>query len=309
MFAKKSLIFGTLLGILTAGSTACAQGEGDKFVRDSLDRLLMQRTIECDIRIETVVDGKGYAAWGHYAEQVLPQATSGTFLRSQYRLEINFPMNSPVNTPAGNDLAPNQMTLVCRVSADGGTRQIEQYTFIEGTKLFRTIDLNRLEDRLKTAQREVFFSQVSEVRNLGGLTGKMRQISRFYEFALPAQEDLQEEETIPALKLIGTLRRVYHKELLTQFGGLDKQGRYPSDFPSDIELWLGRHNDFPYKIRYLRRTSEKSEQKTLLLQESYYNVVLNGPPIPDSKFSELTVSDDVVRKTDETDTFIRALGL
>jgi hypothetical protein len=267
--------------------------------------LLAMRSLECDLRIESIVSGKEYTARGHYAEQALPQVLPNSFLRSLYRLEIYFSMNSPMTRGA----EPNRMTLVCCASEDGRTYQIEQYTSVEGEQSFTTIDLKTLEDRLKATNREIFFSQVSEVRNLGGLAGTMRQIQRFYEFSPPRQEELHDEETVPALKLTGTLRSVHRKALLTQFGGLDKKGQYPPDFPSDVELWLGRHNDFPYKVRYLRRTSEKSEQKALLFQESFYKVVLNGPAIPASRFDPLKVPDGVFNKQDETENFIKTLGL
>jgi hypothetical protein len=112
--------------------------------------------------------------------------------------------------------------------------------------------------------------------------------------------------------LTGTLQNRHGQNLLERFGGLDKKGHYPADFPSDIEIWLGRHNDFPYKIRYLRRTSEKSEQKDLLFQQSFYKVVLNDTPFlpfTDLKFAPLKFSEDVFSVQDETEQFIKALGL
>ena len=299
------IIFGTLLGILSAGGIVCAQGAGDKHVQDSLKMLLAMQTVECDIRIEIFVDGneKGYVARGHYAEQVLPRATPNTFLRSMYRLELNF------WNPMTSDAEPNRLTLVCLAYEDGDRHRIEWRTSIEGETETKMIDLKKLEDRLKQTKNEVFFSQVSEVRNLGGLAGMMRQISRFYEFSSPTQENLQDEETIPAWKLTGTLKNIHHQDLLKRFGGLNKKGQYPADFPSDVEIWLGRHNEFPYKIRYLRRTSEKSEQKKVLFQESFYKVMPNGPPIPAAKFAPLTVSEDVFSMPDDTDNFIKKLGL
>jgi hypothetical protein len=292
--------------MLFAG-VADAQSEGDKYVLESLKRLLAVQTVECEIRIETIVNGKEYAIWGNYAEQALPQSTPNTFLRSVYRLEISFPMNP--NEP--HISKPNRMTLVCYTSEDGKQHQIDRYTSIEGLESGSTINLKKLEERLKAANKEVYFSQVSEVRNLGGLAGKMRQISRFYEFSHLMQENLQDEETVPTVKLTGALRSIHRKELLTQFGGLDKKGQYPADFPSDIELWIGRHNDFPYKIRYLRRTSEKSEQKELLYQESFYKVGLNSTPIPlsDSRFSPLVFPEGIFSVQDDTENFMKALGL
>jgi len=309
MYINNPLIFGILLGILTAGNIAYAQSAGDKHVLDSLNMLLTARTIECNIRIETYVDGKEYTAKGQYVEQVLPNVTPRSFFRSVYRLEITY---FSMNAPMASDAELNQMTVVCHISEDGTRHQIDRYTSIEGVKSGTTVDLKKLEERIKAANQEIVFSQVSAVRNLGGLAGKMRQISRFYEFAPPTQENLRDEETIPAWKLTGTLQNRHRQELLPKFGGLNKQGHYPPGFPSDIEIWIGRHNDFPYKIRYLRRTSEKSEQKELLFQESFYKVALNETsfqPYTDLKFAPLKFSADVFSVTDDTDDLIKSLGL
>ena len=302
---KKFPYYVLLLVILSTGGNVVAQGDGDRYVQASLKRLLSWRTIECDLRMETMVSGKEYAARGHYNEQALLQASPDSFFRSQYRLEILFSMNPPTTA----DSEPNRLTLVCYASEDGEVHQIDRCTIIEGEKEFSIIDLKRLEQRLKETNREVFFQHVSEVRNLGGLAGMMRQIHRFYEFSKLEQEELHDEEKVSALKLTGTLRSIPRKELLTRFGGLGKKGEYPSGFPSDIELWLGRHNDFPYKVRYLRRSSEKSESTELLFQESFYRVVLNGPPIPNSRFAPLTIPEGIFREKDDTDNFIKALGL
>ena len=269
----------------------------------SLNTLLAVNTVECEIRIVTLVEGNEYTARGNYEEQALPRPAPGQpmpFQRSMFRLEVRF---SPV---AGN-AEPNRMTLVNCPATDREGSQVKRYTHVEGEKSFRVIDLSRLEERLRATNMELLFTQVSEVRNLGGLAGMMRQIDRFYEFSSPTQEILQEEETIPVWKLTGRLRSVRHRELLQQFGGLDKRGNYPADFPSDIELSLGRHDDFPYKIRYLRRPSEQSEQKVLLFQETFFNVVLNGTPIDSARFV-LHPPDDVIG-VDDTDRFIKELGL
>jgi len=308
MSKKNSCVLGTLLVTLAVCGVALAQGEGDRYVLDSLKMLQTVNTIECDLRIETFVDGREYTSRGRYEEQALSRTPPGQpppFLRSMHRLEIYFSMNSSLASNA----EPNRMTLVCRPGTDGEKSLAERYTIIEGDKSFSTIDLARLEQRIRTTNLEIPFTQVSEVRNLGGLLGMVRQISRFYECSLPTQENLQDEETIPALKLTGQLRSTHYENLLTQFGGLDKRGRSPADFPSDIEIWIGRHNDFPYKIRYLRRIAENSERKELLFQETFFNVVLNGTPIPASRFAPLALPEGVFSVQDDTDNFIGALGL
>lgn len=307
MFPKIPLRYGTLLIILATCGTVFSQGEGDKHIEDSLNILLTASTVECDIRIETFVGGKKYAAVGRYEEQALPRPArrqSSAFLRSMYRQEIYFPMS----THAASNAERNRMTLVCRPGTNGGNALLEQYTHIEGVKVFRTVDLTRLEQRIRSANKEAVFAQVSEVRNLGGLSGMMRQINRFYEFSAPVQVSLPDGE-ISALKLVGQLRRIYHDDLLARFGGLDSRERYPGTFPSNIEIWLGRHDNFPYRIRYLRRLSAESNQQTLLFHEEFFNVIINGAPIPDARFAPLTIPDDVFSVQDDTDRVIGELGL
>ena len=307
MSPKSPFVCGTFLVILVVCGTALSQGEGDKCTQDSLNILLAANTVECDIRIETFVKGKKYAAVGRYEEQALPRPAQGQptqFLRSMYRQEIHFPMSSPT----ANNAERNRMTLVCRPGTDGGNALVEQYTHIEGVKVFRKVDLTRLEQQIRSAKREAVFTQVSEVRNLGGISGMMRQINRFYEFSAPVQESLQ-DGGIPALKLTGQLRSIHHDDLLERFGGLGPKGHYPVDFPSDIEIWLGQHNVFPYKIRYLRRYSTQSDQKTLLFQEEFSNVIINGTPISATRFAPLTMPDDVFSVQDDTNRVIGELGL
>ena len=291
--------------IMTVGSAVFAQGDGDQYVLDSQKILLAMQTIESDLRIETFVDGKAYTSIGRYEEQALSNTTPNTFLRSMYRLEVYFSMNSPMP----NDSEPNRMTLVCHPSEETGKNQITRYTSIEGVKSFSTVNLTTVERRFQAANREAMFAQISEVKNWGGLSGMMRQICRFYKFSTPTQETLHDEQPILTWKLTGAMQNIHIKELLPRFGDLDKEGRYPADFPSDVEIWLGQHDYFPYRIRYLRRTSEKSTPKQLLFQESFYKVTLNGTPLPASKFAPLTPPEGVFSVQDDTENFIRVLGL
>ncbi|MDR0520967.1 MAG: hypothetical protein LBH00_03830 [Planctomycetaceae bacterium] len=302
-----------LFTFITFYTAAAFPQDGDRFIADSLKMLSAVRTVECDLLIDTVANSKEYSARGSYQEQVLPNTAGNAFLRSMYRLEIYFSMA----LSAARDADPNRMTLVCHPSEDREKNRIERYTSVEGVKTFSTIDLGKLEEKLRNAghtaqnntENSMVFAQISEVRYLGGLAGMMRQIARTYEFDAPVQEILPGEEKVPVLKLTGSIRHTLHKELLPRFGGLNKKGQYPAGYPSDIEISLGRHNDFPYKIRYLRRQAEGSDKKELLLQETFSNVKVNAAPIPVSVFDPLNVPAEVFQVKDETENFLRSLGL
>ncbi|GHT14847.1 hypothetical protein FACS1894170_12160 [Planctomycetales bacterium] len=279
-------------------------------MQNTLDVLLRTKTIEADIRLETTVDGKQYSATGRYEEQVLTNPVKNTippFLRSQYRLEVNFSMNSQQESTSD----VNRMTLICHIDKnDKDNCVIEKFTSVEGVKRFSSINIAKLEERLKAANQENVFVQIGEVRNLGGIAAMVRQIKRYYDFSPEVtMENLTGSETIPTVKLSGTLKNAYYKELLEHFGGLDKKGLHPSDFPTDVNIWIGRHNDFPYQVCYFNRQSPQSNVKKPLLQETYQHVLMNGDPIPDLKFERLKVSDEVFTLKDDTDSFLRSLGL
>ncbi|MDR1963624.1 MAG: hypothetical protein LBQ50_07575 [Planctomycetaceae bacterium] len=278
-------------------------------MKQSIDRILSLKTIESDIRMDVHVDGVEYSARGRYEEQALPKALAGNFLRSMYRLDIHFLTNIP--TAPGSE--PNRMTVVCHLSEDREQNQIWQYRSIEGEKSFNIIKIAPVENAIKQSKKEPRFTQISEVRNLGGLAGQLRQIDRFYEFSTPAQtETFEEDGSIVVWKIAGVLRQAYFEDLLKQFGGLDKKKKYPPDFPSDIEIWIGSHDGFPYKIRYLNRSSEKSVKRFLLLQSTYFNVILDGEEIPSVRFATFEQGEHlegVFGFQDITAAFIKSLGL
>ncbi|MDR2757644.1 MAG: hypothetical protein LBC20_18290 [Planctomycetaceae bacterium] len=282
---------------------------GGKYLKQSIDRILSIKTIESDIRMNVYVDGIEYSARGRYEEQALPKPLAGEFLRSMYRLDINFLTNIP--TTPGSE--PNRMTVVCHLSEDREQNQIWQYISIEGEKTFNIIKISPVEKAIKQSKKEPRFTQISEVRNLGGLAGQLRQIDRFYEFITPAlPETLEEDNSIVVWKIIGVVRPNYFDGLINQFGGLDKKKRYPPNFPSDIEIWIGRNDGFPYKIQYLNRPSEKSTKRSFLLQSSYFNVILDGEEIPSVRFATFEQGEyleGVFGFQDITTSFIQSLGL
>jgi hypothetical protein len=219
-----------------------------------------------------------------------------------------------MNSPVTSGTEPNRMTIVCHLSEDREKNKIWQYTSIEGEKTFNIIRISQVEDAIKRSKKTPAFTQITEVRNLGGLAGQLRQISQIYDFPNPPQpEKLENEgETIDIWKLTGILQQTHFDNLLKRFGGLDKKKRYPPELPSDIELWVGQADGFPYKIRYLNRPSEKSEKRTQLFQSSYFNVILNGEAIPAVRFATFDQGEypeGIFSSQDITNTFIRSLGL
>jgi hypothetical protein len=305
-FFFPAAIFFALTAILPATENTISS---DFILQQSISSALLQRTIESDMRISVFVDGIEYAARGRYEEQVAPNVKPGNFLRSMYRLDVNFLSD----TPAAPGSEPNRMTIVCHLSNDLEKNQIWQYTSVEGKKSLNIIKVSTLEAAIQHSQKTAVFGTLSGVKNLGGLSAQMKQLASFYEFtASPTAETIEGENPVKVWKLTGTVKKELFKTLIERFGGVEKKGAYPSDFPSDIELWIGQTDFFPYKIQYLNRPKENSEKRTVLYRASYYNVMLNGKEIPASQFAMLEKGEypeGVFNFTDITQQVIRSLGL
>lgn len=268
------------------------------------------KTIECNLRMSVWVDDMEYLARGRYEEQAVLGVRNDDFLRSMYRLDINFISDVPL--APGTD--PNRMTVVCHISRDRDKSQIWQYMSIEEKKELRIIRIPRLENAIRQSAKGQQYFSIGEVRNLGGMAGVLRQIDRFYEFAVaPIKERLEGSESVAVWKLTGTVRKEHYDALLKQFGGLGKKGKLPSDFPSDIELYVGQDDFFPYKIRYLNRPMESSKKRLPLSETSYFNVILNGEEIPEGNFALFNENGEypegVFDFQDDTTRFIQSLGL
>ncbi len=267
------------------------------------------KTIECNLRMSVWVDGFEYASLGRYEEQEVYGKSAGDFLRS---LRGNINSLSDVTLAPGTD--PNRMTLVCHISEDRDKSQIWQYKSVEEKKELRFIRLVPLEAALQRSKKGSEFSTIAEVYNLGGLVGTLKQISLLYEFAAaPVEEKLDGDDGVAVWRISGTVRKERHDALLKQFGGSGKKGELPADFPSDIEIHIGQDDSFPYRIRYSNRPTENSKKRLPLSEMVYFDVILNGEPIPAGNFALFSENGErpegVFNFQDDTNTVIRSLGL
>jgi hypothetical protein len=310
---------------------------------DSISRFIR---VECNMRILTIVNGVEFSANGRYEEQavivselekekddiisdnsnLLPNQLS-EFQRTMFRQELYFTMDTlSVQTE------PNRIILVCYPNRkDSKNGNIWQFKSINGNKTLHQININMVETAIKKSQENklkareqrqvpnrgeqitkadsLMFPQVGMLWNVGGMTGVLSQIDRFYEFTeLPKTETIDD---IKVLKLVGSLRQVYFDFLLQNHGGLDENNRYPSNLPCDIEVYIGVNNLFPSKIRYLNRKTKNSKPVNLLVEINYGDIIINGDQIPEHRFS--TFQNEVpagVSKIDScTEQYIKSLGL
>ncbi|MDR0391320.1 MAG: hypothetical protein LBH59_05405 [Planctomycetaceae bacterium] len=305
---------------------------GAVVLKRSIDTISRFIRVECNMRISTFVDGSEFAADGKYEEQavnsvgleenknreiagaIAPKNQLSEFQRTMFRQELNFTVDKL-------QTEPDRIILVCYPDKnDSKNGNIWQFRSINGIKTLNQINIDVVEAAIKRSRNinngvvgadSRMFTQVGMLCNVGGIAGVLGQIDRFYEFGeLPKVETINNAKT---LKLAGTMRRAYLDILLKKHGAsdTDKNNRYPSNLPCDIEVYIGINDSFPHKIRYLNRKTEKAKPNNLLSEINYNNIIINGDPIPEHHFS--TFQNEVpagVSKIDSsTEQYIKSLGL
>jgi hypothetical protein len=335
-----------IIGVLSIGAINFAQSElfaqneslndfnesGAVILKRSIDTISRFVRVECNMRISTFVDGLEFAANGRYEEQavaasglardklkedvgdVVRRGRLSEFQRTMYRQELYFAMDT-----LSGQTGPNRIILVCYPSKnDSKNGNIWQFRSINGVKTLNQINIEAVEAAIKRSRgvgggvnvtESRMFLQVGMLWNVGGMSGVLGQIDRFYEFGeLPKVELI---DHVKVVKLVGSMRRAYFDILLQNHGGLDASNRYPSNLPCDIEVYIGVNDSFPYKIRYLNRKTEQAKPNNLLVEINYGNIIINGDPIPEHRFS--TFQNEVpagVSKIDSsTEQYIKSLGL
>ncbi|MDR0392245.1 MAG: hypothetical protein LBH59_10095 [Planctomycetaceae bacterium] len=303
---------------------------GAVVLKRSIDTISRFARVECNMRISTFVDGSEFAADGKYEEQavntvglednknreitgaIAPKSQLSEFQRTMFRQELNFTVDKL-------QTEPDRIILVCYPDKnDSKNGNIWQFRSINGIKTLNQINIDAVEAAIKRSRNinngvagtdSRMFTQVGMLCNVGGIAGVLGQIDRFYEFGeLPKVETINNVKT---LKLAGTMRHAYLDILLKKHSGSDKNNRYPSNLPCDIEVYIGVNDSFPHKIRYLNRKTEKAKPNNLLSEINYNNIIINGDPFPERHFSNFQneVPAGVSKIDSSTEQYIKSLGL
>ena len=309
-FCLSAFCLGVLLCNSLFAQTEAGPSKAERLFNAMRVNVQLLQSIEAGIRMDVHVLGSEYSARGKYEEQRLANPPPGDFQRSMYRLDLNFVMGAP--TIPGSE--PNRMTIVCHPTPDRDKGRFWQYTSIEGEKSVKFVRLAVLEDRIQQKGKQSLIGTVVETKNWGGLAGTLKQITNFYEFTDSPKETVMEGgESQHVWKIAGTLRPVFWEKMVKAFGGLERRTlNYPRQMPTDIEIFIGKDDVFPYKIEYQNRPQEDSPKRTMLTRIVYFDVSLNGEPIPEFKFSAFDkgeLPEGVFQADDDTERMIQSLGL
>ncbi len=266
-------------------------------------------TVDANLRMDIYIGDKEYSAKGKYQEQRLVSPPPGDFQRSMYRLELVFAMDVP-SVPGSE---PNRLTIVCHPVQDRESGRIWKYTSIEGEKSVKFIKISKLEDAIKASKNISVGGTIAETPFCGGLAGTMKQLGRSYSFAgSPQSVVLSGKEKIAVWRISGTLQPAVWELLIPQFGGKDSKGNNPPHLPTDVEVYIGKENAFPYKVEYWNRPTADSTKRTLLNRMSFVDVSLNGEPLAEYKFSTFDNNElpqGVLSTEDSTPNVLQSLGI
>ena len=301
LFLLSACFPGIFLVSSLSAQTGASPPSAERVFNAMLVNIQLLQRVEAGIRLDVYVMEKEYTARGKYEEQRLSHPPPSDFQRSMYRLDLNFVMDAP--TVPGSE--PNRMTIVCYPKPDREMGRLWEYRSIEGVKTLKYVKLADLEDEIRRRNRLSLFGSVGEVKNLGGLSGALKQIAKFYEFTDPHEETVLEgNKSLPVWRISGPLRPEFLERMIKAFGGLErKTNNYPRQMPTNIEICIGKGDAFPHKIEYHNRPQEDSPKRTVLTRIVYYDVSLNGEPIPEFKFSAFDNGDlpeGVFRADDDT---------
>jgi len=305
-YALSAFCLGVLLGNSVFAQTNSVDAE--QLFNAMLVNVQSLRTIEAEVRVEVFVMGKEHVAKGKYEEQRLENPPPGDFQRSMYRLYLYFASETP--TTPGSER--NSLTVICHPTSDRDVGRLWKYRSIEGVKSVQYVNLAKLEDAVRQRGRQSLIGNVGETKNLGGLSGTLKQIARFYGFAdSPGETVMDGGESRPVWKIVGTLRSEFEESMTKAFGGLEKKtNNFPNQMPTDIEIFIGVDDAFPYKIEYRNRPKADSSKRTVLTRIVYSDVSLNGEPIPELKFSAFdkgNLPEGVYQTDDITEQVIRSI--
>jgi hypothetical protein len=279
-----------LLLILTLLSPSASHAEMDAraVLRTAIQQCSERHHVEANIWFSLRVFGDEYTGEGVYREQCPVILTTDGMLRPDrrntlYRLELNrFKSISSVEPGSA-------MT----ITFDGTHVWIARS--IDGRRTLQRVVRERLARALDTMHLDM-----SAMPNLGGLSGLLRQIDRFFVFdGFPVEVITigARPDEFTAYRIRGRLDETRIQPLLRMLGITenDAVADLPPHVPKEIVMLIGKEDLFPYRLEYF---SQVRGRLTPLLELRFENVRYNEDiPFESSRFSytpgELEFPEDI----------------
>lgn len=262
-------------------------------------RLFALRSLKANIRMNVYIDKNEFSAQGKYVEESLA-AAPGEIKRSRFRVDLDFPLST---TDSQAEIL-NEIRIVCDAN------RINRFQSIEGIRTLAYINVDAVLDAVKRSPRKAEYASLGEMGGIGGISGVIDYLKNVYEFEESAQESfLKSKPPLPVWKLAGKLRRAQLDMHLTRLGWSENSKEpFPSHLPTEIEIFLGKDDYFPYRIHYYN-TSPRNGKKNLITQLVFCDVITNEGDIPDYQFTINNLPKGIGVPVDMTAEYINSLGL
>lgn len=257
--------------------------------------MLIHNVIQTNVRVEVQAAGETetLVAQGKYIEQKNNDTSSTMVGQPMFRLDLKFP---PVSTAIVGAEA-NEMTIVCNA------RSVSHYTAIEGEKRLERIVVKDLDQAIRESKTISLPYSISGIGGLGGLAGMVKKLPAYYDFPEPPQAFVLEgKEPLAIWKLSGKLKAEWQKNL-------QQAQNQPQQIPTEIEIFLGRDDLFPYRIHYSSLSGAKSPSVPVA-KIVFSDILFGGEVAPLFRFEtfERDLPQGVVLE-DVTENYLRSLGI
>lgn len=275
-------------------------GDGKALIDRAIFNLESHYSIAAEIRHEVDMFGRQLLGNGHYYEQ-----RAGS--RPRVRMELRIPFGDRLG---GAEIAPAERTGALVRVCDG--RFLWTYERLLNAGKLRRVDLDIVQRAIEQGGGTPEVAGLDGLAGAGGLSKILRGLDRSFHFEVAGKTTLLDT---PVWRLCGQWRPELLLELLPDQKEAIQRGRgvdlakLPSHLPTQVVLLLGEEDLFPYRFEYRRRdgvgphgaTEESREMVTMQL----LNVNINAPIEP----SLFDYRPGDIEVTDDTDNYLRALGL
>ncbi|MDR3109968.1 MAG: hypothetical protein LBU65_09845 [Planctomycetaceae bacterium] len=303
---KKTTVFIIVLLLMITSIKSFAQNreaanESVPIISATMSKLRSHESLKANIRMDITLDGEEYATQGKYVEEEATITSGDDLSRSRFRLDLNFPLSSSESLGKGL----NKMTVICDKEI------VWQYISIENNTWLNKIDINKVLDAIKKSPKKSKFSTVGGITGLGGLGGLVRSIRDNYVFTNEPVDFLLKGKTpLKVWKISGTMQPDLRGRLETELGKTKEQTIFPSHLPTDVEIYVGQDDDFPYRVHYYNTPDPNHPQtRTSITQLVFFDVLINDGTIPSYLFKSSFDQNNTSGQNDITDDFIKSLGL
>jgi len=264
---------------------------GQALLEHAILRLESRRSVSAKIRHSVDLFGQKPVGSGLYLERRSPREL-------QFRLEIRIQL--------GDD--PSSLLHVC----DG--RYLWMYRKLGDSESLSRIDVARVQRALEESGDMGRMASIGQWPGLGGLPRLLRGLYAAFEFT--SVEETRLAAQLPVWKLRGEWRKEKLARLLPEHKDAVKKGKLvnlsqlPEHLPDHVLVFLGRTDEFPYRIEYRRRKARPgkgegiSEDRSLVVME-LFEVDLNAPIHP----TRFLYAPGDLEYADETRRFLEEQGL